>query len=165
MAQKCAALMAHKAFRRQIKRLAAGICGTLAFWLPGALTAHATGTVHVQQDDGSMQVYPNATIRVSNKTLRITTADKKGTLIIDKAACSFIGAVMRCLPYDMTLDQGGGATPLDFQRGTVYLNPTGDKQPLPLTSNQLPPHGILLSLTTKIGTIVNVTGTIDQESK
>ena len=164
-AQKCAALMAHGSFGRHMIRAAAAIWAAVVFVLAGSLTAGATGTVHVQQSDGSMQAYPNATIRVSNKTLRITTADKKGTLVIDKAACSFIGAVMRCLPYNMTLDQGGGATPLDFQRGTVYLNPTGDKQPLPLTSKQLPPHGIMLSLTTKIGTIVNVTGTIDQESK
>jgi hypothetical protein len=133
--------------------------------LGGAVTAGATGTVRVQQNDGSVQTYPNATIKVSNKTLRITTADKKGTLVIDKAACSFVGAVMRCLPYSMTLDQGGGATPLDFQRGTVYLNPTTDRQPLPLTSKQLPAHGIMLSLTTKIGTIVDVTGTMDEISK
>ena len=131
------------------------------FVLVGSLVAYATGTVRVQQDDGSVQVYKDAMIVVSNKTLRITTADKKGTLIIDKAACSYVGEVMRCLPYSMSLDQGGGLHPLDFQRGTVYLNATDDRQPLPLTSKQLPPRGIMLSLTTRIGTIVDVTGTID----
>lgn len=141
------------------------LCAMSAYLVAGAIAAQATGTVRVQQNDGSTQLYPNASIRVTNKTLRITTADKKGTLVIDKAACSFIGAVMRCLPYNMTLDQGGGAHPLDFQRGTVYLNPTTDKQPLPLTSKQLPPHGIMLSLTTKIGTIVDVTGVMDEISK
>ena len=131
------------------------------FVLVGSLVADATGTVRVQQDDGSVQVYKDAMIVVSNKTLRITTADKKGTLIIDKAACSYVGEVMRCLPNSMSLDQGGGLHPLDFQRGTVYLNATDDRQPLPLTSKQLPPRGIMLSLTTRIGTIVDVTGTID----
>jgi hypothetical protein len=127
--------------------------------------AWATGTVQVQQNDGSSQFYKNATIVVSNKTLRITTADKKGTLIIDRAACQLQGKVLRCLPYSMTLDQGGGATPLDFKIGTVYLNTTNEKQPLPPTSEQLPPNGIMLSLTTRIGTIVNVTGTIDKQTK
>jgi hypothetical protein len=127
--------------------------------------ARASGTVQVQQSDGSIQKYPNATIVVSNKTLRITTADKKGTLVIDRAACSLIGKVMRCLPYSMSLDQGGGAHPLDFQRGTVYLNGTDTPQPLPATSAKLPPNSIMLSLTTWIGTVVNVTGTIDKQTK
>jgi hypothetical protein len=127
--------------------------------------AWATGTVRVQQNDGSTQLYPGATIRITNKTLRITTADRKGTLVIDKAACSFLGELMRCLPTSMTLDQGGGMQPLDFQRGTVYLNLTDGNQPLPFSSKQIPPRGILLSLTTKIGTIVDVTGLIDEVSK
>ncbi|HME81317.1 MAG TPA: hypothetical protein VKF82_04505, partial [Candidatus Eremiobacteraceae bacterium] len=65
----------------------------------------------------------------------------------------------------MTLDQGGGTHPLDFQRGTVYVNLTDSKQPLSNSSMQLPPQGILLSLTTKVGTIVNMTGTIDKVQK
>jgi len=65
----------------------------------------------------------------------------------------------------MTLDQGGGSHPLDFQRGTVYANLTDSKQPLSQSSMQLPPNGIMLSLTTKIGTIVNLTGTIDKVQK
>ena len=133
--------------------------------LVGNAPARATGTVQVQQSDGSIQYYKNASIVVSNKTLRITTADKKGTLLIDRAACSLNGKVLICLPYDMTLDQGGGAHPLDFQRGTVYLNTTNEPQPMPATSQQLPGNGIMLSLTTKIGTIVNVTGTIDKQTK
>jgi hypothetical protein len=127
--------------------------------------AYAKGTVTVQQSDGSTQHYAGVTIRVVNKTLRITTADGLGTLTIDRAACSYVGDLMMCLPYDMTLTQGGGSHPLDFQRGTVYLNLTDAKQQLPLSSMQLPPQGILLSLTTKIGTIVNLNGTIDQVQK
>jgi hypothetical protein len=130
-----------------------------------ATAARATGTVRVQQSSGSVQLYPNSRIEINNKDLRITTADKKGTLVIDDAACSFVGQVMRCLPYSMALNQGGGLHPLDFQRGTVYLNLTDVKQPLPLTSKQLPPHSIMLSLTTKIGTIVDVTGQIDKVTR
>ena len=140
------------------------ICACACF-LTTSSEAYAKGTVTVQQSDGSTQRYAGVTIRVVNKTLRITTADGVGTLVIDRAACSYVGDLMMCLPYDMTLYQGGGAHQLDFQRGTVFLNLTDAKQQLPLSSMQLPPKGILLSLTTKIGTIVNLNGTIDQVQK
>jgi hypothetical protein len=136
-----------------------------AYVLAASSGAYAKGTVTVQQSDGSTQHYAGVTIRVVNKTLRITTADGVGTLAIDRAACSYVGSLLMCLPYDMTLDQGGGSHPLDFQRGTVYLNLTDAKQQLPLSSTWLAPQGILLSLTTKIGTIVNLSGTIDQVQK
>jgi len=140
------------------------ICACAVF-LTAASVAHAKGTVTVQQSDGSTQTYNNVSIVIANKTLRVTTADGVGTLVIDKAACSYVGNLQMCLPYSMTLDQGGGSHPLDFQRGTVYANLTDSKQPLSQSSMQLPPNGIMLSLTTKIGTIVNLTGTIDKVQK
>ena len=127
--------------------------------------AYAKGTINVQQNNGSVQVYHDVTIRVAHKALRVTTADGKGTLIIDKAACSFVGELQSCLPYSIKLEQGGVVKPLDFKRGTVYVNLTGDKQQLPYSSTQIPPQGILLSLQTKIGTIVNLSGVIDQVIK
>jgi hypothetical protein len=127
--------------------------------------AYAKGTVRVQQNNGSVQVYHDVTIRIAQKVLRVTTADGKGTLIIDKAACSFAGELQTCLPYSIKLDQGGSVKPLDFERGTVYVNLTDARQQLPYSSTQLPPQGILLSLRTKIGTIVNLTGEIDQVTK
>ncbi len=151
--------------RCPLRTLFGAIIVAAAIILASSSHAWATGTVRVQQQDGSVQLYPDATIRITNKTLRVTTADGKGTLIIDKAACSYLGDLMRCLPYSMTLNQGGGTHPLDFQRGTVYLNLTDVKQPLPLSSKQIPPRGIMLSLTTKIGTIVDITGLIDEVSK
>jgi len=140
------------------------ICACAVF-LTAASAAHAKGTVTVQQSDGSTQTYNNVSIVIAHKTLKVTTADGVGTLVIDKAACSYVGNLQMCLPYSMTLDQGGGSHPLDFQRGTVYVNLTDSKQPLSQSSMQLPANGILLSLTTKIGTIVNLTGTIDKVQK
>jgi len=136
-----------------------------AFVFAASGAVDAKGTVTVQQSNGSTQTYNNVTIVIAHKTLRVTTADGVGTLVIDKAACSYVGNLQMCLPYSMTLDQGGGTHPLDFQRGTVYVNLTDSKQPLSNSSMQLPPQGILLSLTTKVGTIVNMTGTIDKVQK
>ncbi|MGZ3553919.1 MAG: hypothetical protein ACXWNK_17995 [Vulcanimicrobiaceae bacterium] len=124
--------------------------------------AEAKGTVRVQQSSGSVQVYRDVAIRIVGKTLRVTTADGTGTLVIDKAACSYVGEVQRCLPYHITLDQGGGAHPIDLKEGTAYVNLTDAKQQLPLSSQQLPPHSILLALSTKIGTYLTMNGEIDR---
>ena len=145
--------------------LAKIVAATIVITLSASGIAGATGTMQVQQSDGSTQTYKNVSIVIGNKTLRLTTEDKKGTLLIDRAACYFVHKLMLCLPYSMTLDQGGGSQPLDFLKGTVYLNGTDEKLQLPASSQQLPPNGILLSLTTKIGTIVNLSGTIDKHIK
>jgi hypothetical protein len=130
-----------------------------------ASAADAKGTVRVQQSDGSTQVYPNVTLRIVNQTLRITTQDGKGTLVVTKAACSFEGDLMRCLPYELQLIQGGSENKLDFQQGTLYWNKTDTKQQLSASSTQVPPNGVLGLLLTKKGTIIAISGVIDEQSK
>jgi hypothetical protein len=129
--------------------------------------AGATGLVRVQQSDGSVQDYPNATIRYTPeaKTLSITTADGKGTLRIDQAACSYIGELYRCLLTRLSLTQNGQTHPLDFESGTVYANTTPAKLQLPLSSQSIPAHGILMALRTKAGTFISLTGTVDSGLK
>ena len=75
-----------------------------AFFLGGAAPALADGTVRVTQNDGTLQVYPNVSIRVVDKTLRVTSADGKGTLIVERAACSYTGELLRWLPYLVVWD-------------------------------------------------------------
>jgi hypothetical protein len=141
------------------------LIAAVAVVLAAGVSAQAKGTARIEQSDGSSQTYSDVDIRVSNKTLRLTSADGKGVLVIDRAACSYVGDILRCLPYSMTLDQGGGAHPLDFAGGTVYLNLTTDKQQMPSSSAQLPPHGILLAIQTKIGTLITLSGLMDEVSK
>jgi len=132
----------------------------------GAGVADAKGTARVQQHDGSVQVYPDVTIRlIRRKSLTLTTADGQGTLTIDKGACSYVGDIQRCLPYHVTLTQGGATHTLDFDRGTVYANLTDQKQQLPLSSTQLPPRGLLMALITERGTYITLTGKIDEVTK
>jgi len=125
--------------------------------------AYAKGTVRVQKSDGSVQVYPNVTMRIVGDTLRVTTQDGKGTLIVTRAACSFQGEIMVCLPYKLVLAQGGVEQPLGFQRGTFYWNRTDTKQQLSASTTQLPPNGMLGSLLTKKGTIIAISGVIDSK--
>ncbi len=128
-----------------------------------AAPAGATGLVRVQQSDGSVQTYPNVTIRYSkdSKALTITTADGLGVLTVDQAACSYVGAIYRCLLTKMSLTQNGTTQPLDFKTGTIYANTTEGNQNLPLSSQVVPPKGIVMALQTKAGTYISMTGTID----
>ena len=143
---------------RKLGMVAAAVLLSVAF-AQGA--ASAKGTMKVQQADGSVQVYNDVEIRAGNKQLKVTTADGKGTLRIDRAACQTVGELLRCLPYDMILTQNGKTYALDFQQGVVYVNKTKEKHNLPLSSTSVPPNGILMGISTKIGTFASMTGTID----
>jgi hypothetical protein len=107
-------------------------------------------------------VYHDVSIRViDHRAVRIESADRRGTLVISKGACSFSAQLLHCLPYSIVLDQMGKRHVIDFQRGSEYLNPGAASEPLPLSSERLPPHGIVLSLLTARGTYITVTGTVD----
>lgn len=126
----------------------------------------ANGTVLIQQKDGSVRTYQDVAIRIRNEELAVTTAAGDGTLVIGKDACEAVGRLLKCLPYDATLYQNGGKFRIPIKPGgTVWLNPTSSKQPLPHSGAGLAAHGVLLSVTSKKGTYVSLTGTIDEIRK
>ncbi len=132
----------------------------LAFGLITA-TANATGTTRVQQADGSVQTYTNVEMQISGATLRLRSSDRKATLEVASSACSLIGEVQRCLPYATTLRQHGATHIIELEHGTVYLNLSGETQPMSHSSQTLGPHEVLLLLHTTRGTIVSAKGTLD----
>lgn len=134
---------------------------TVLFSLPAA----AEGTARIQQADGTVNVYQHVKIQIVQKSLTMTTSDGKGTMIIYRAACSFQGDIMSCLPTGVTLVQGGAVNPIKIASGTVYANLTGDPHRLALSTTTLPPHSILMSLKTQRGTYVSLNGTIDKEKR
>jgi hypothetical protein len=145
---------------------ALGVILIVLGWLGmSAAPAAASGTARIQQKDGAVKTYANVYIRIANKSMSISSADRKGTFILQKAACSMVGKLMRCYPYDATLKQNGASRKIVLTNGTVWLNPGSQKEHLPKSSTQLPPRGVLLSLKTKAGTYVSVTGTIDELKK
>jgi hypothetical protein len=127
--------------------------------------ASATGTARIQQRDGSTKTYTNVRIVVLSESMAITSSDGEGTLVFGKAACTKIGELLRCIPYDATLEQHGQSTHVPLQYGTVWLNPSSSTQQLTHSSTQLPPRGVLLSIQTKAGTYVSVTGVVDRIQK
>jgi hypothetical protein len=132
---------------------------------PGAF-ADAAGTAKIHQPDGTERVYSNVRIRVQDhERLLITSHDGKGTLIVNKASCTAIASLMRCLASSAELDQNGGVLPIAVKSGTVWLNPGDTAQQLPYTSAQLPPRGVMMALETQRGTFVGLTGTVDEVIK
>jgi hypothetical protein len=149
-------------------RFARGIaaCLLLAGMLAApTLPARATGTALIQKSDGSTKIYKNVTVRIADAALAITSADGEGTIVIGKASCTKIGELLRCLPYDATLLQHGETAHIPIVSGTVWLNPTSANQPLSHSSTQLAPHGVMMSLHTKAGTYVSLTGIVDEVKK
>lgn len=123
--------------------------------------ASAKGLVKVQQANGSVQLYPDSTFHVVGKTLKITTADKKGTLVITDAACSYVEQkLLRCLPYAVVLQQNG-TFPIAIKSGTIYYNPTHEPRLLKYSSMQIPPNGVLGIMQSAHGTYVTITGEVD----
>jgi hypothetical protein len=128
--------------------------------------AGASGTARIEQPDGSVKTYDAVHIRVQgNQRLLITSSDGKGTLVVNKASCTAIASLLRCLAYSAELDQNGLVLPIALQTGTVWLNLSGAIHQLPFSSTQLATRGVLMALDTKRGTHVALTGTLDEVTK
>jgi hypothetical protein len=128
--------------------------------------AGASGRARIQQPDGVVKVYDGVHIRVQDhQRLLITSSDGKGTLVINKASCTAIADLLRCLPYSAELDQNGRVLPIAVQTGTVWLNMSSATHQLPFSSTQLATRGVLMALATKRGTHVSLTGTVDEVTK
>jgi hypothetical protein len=123
--------------------------------------ASASGTVRIQQPDGSTKTYTNVRIQANQENLALTSSDGKGTLVFGRASCTKVGELLECLAYDATLFQNGEKTHIALKNGTVWYNPSDTTQTLSNSSTQLPHHGILLSAESKRGTYVTMTGVLD----
>jgi hypothetical protein len=141
------------------------MAAALALFALNATAARATGTLSINHRDGTVNTYEGVTVNVFTGSLFLTTADGAGTLVVNRAACSYQAKIIVCLPTSVILVQGGKSSALTLTTGTVYLNYTDDAQPLTLSSKKLPAHAAILSFTTGNGTYVNLSGTIDQVIK
>ena len=128
----------------------------------GADAARAAGTVVIRQITGHSDVYNDVAIKIIHNALFLTSADGKGTLVINRAACSYQGNLLVCFPTSATLVQAGKTSALDLKTGTLYLNLTDSPEQLVLSTTKVPAHSILFSFTTKRGTYINLNGRIDK---
>lgn len=151
-------------FRVTIGRIAA-LAAAVVLCVGSGAPARADGMAQIQQADGTVDTYPGVKIQIVQKSLTMTSPDGKGTLIVSRAACFYRGDIMLCLPTGATLVQAGSVSSIKLKSGTIYLNLTGQSQPLSRSSMQLPPHSVMVALTTARGTYISLSGTIDKESK
>jgi hypothetical protein len=146
-------------------KILASLCAFMAWLALTPAPAAAKGTMVVHRFNGNVNTYKEVEIKVLHGALFVTTKDGKGTLVIHRAACSYQEKVLVCFPTSVSLVQGGKTQPLDLKTGTLYFNTTDDAQPLVLSSRKIPPHSMLLSLSTKRGTYASMNGRIDQVVK
>jgi hypothetical protein len=130
-----------------------------------ALTApaSATGTVRIQQRDGTVQTYTGVTLKVSNKTLILISADKFSTVVLSGADCAHDGAIVRCTGGGFSLVQQGKRHNVAFKSATFYFNLTDQDQSLSLSTTKVAPHSVLFAVVTAKGTYITGNGKLDQE--
>ncbi len=143
-------------------RLAIACLAFTATWLAAAPRAGAAGVALIQLSDGKVRTYSDVFIALEGETLTLRTSDGKGTLRIATGACSFDKSIERCLPYSAILTQNGKTHKIALSYGTVFLNVTNQPHRLPLSSDELAPHTVLVLLKTAHGTYVTVKGTLDR---
>lgn len=69
--------------------------------------ASARGVTLIQESNGTVKTYSDVYMALGGQMLTLRSPDKRGTLRILTGACSFDKSVERCLPYSVTLTQGG----------------------------------------------------------
>lgn len=139
----------------------AGLAAALIVLLAGTLPARATGVVHIQQKDGSVKTYADVNVAVDPSSLRLTTSDGVGTLYVGRAACTAVGQLIKCAPYDATYIAHDVSTHIVLIDGNAWLNPSQKAQSIPDSNRKLAAHGVTLTMRTKAGTTVTLSGTAD----
>lgn len=135
----------------------------IAFVLALTAQAPATGTVRIQQSDGSVQTYTGVTMKVANKKLTFISADKVSTVVISGASCGLRGALVRCMGGGFSLLQDEQQHIVPFKAATFYFNPTSQNQELPLSTTKIHPHSVIFAVQTAKGTYITGNGKLDQE--
>jgi len=142
------------------KFVAALLAIAFCIFVPAA--AGATGTINIHRSNGTSNRYGDVEIRIFSGSLFLTSDNGRGTIVITQAACSYQGKIIVCLPIAAALVQEGESDALNLKNGTIYLNYSGAAQPLSRSSAKLPANSILVALTLKDGTFIEVRGKIDE---
>ncbi|HEY2473861.1 MAG TPA: hypothetical protein VGI19_03575 [Candidatus Cybelea sp.] len=124
--------------------------------------ACATGTIAIHHSNGKTSTYNDVEIKVLSGSLFLTTDDGNGTIVVTRAACSYQGKLIVCLPTLAALVQDGESSPLALKTGTIYLNYTGEAQSLWKSSQKVPANSAMVALTLQNGTFITLHGRLDQ---
>jgi hypothetical protein len=125
--------------------------------------ALASGTVRIQQSNGTVQTYTGVTFRVVNKTLMLTSADKVSTVVISGGTCAHNSNLVRCTGGGLSLQQDGKTHNIPFKTAAFYFNVTNQDQTVPQSTMKVGPHSVVFSAQTAKGTSISGDGKLDQE--
>jgi len=147
---------------RSVGLLAASLSLSTALTLFGGISrADATGTTRIQHRDSDVTDYRHTRFTIDNHALSLTSPDGKAKLTIALIGCVKTGELHTCQPGGAEYRKNGAVRAVNITSGTLYFNPTGEKLPLSLSSTQVPPHGVILTIHTARGTYLSATGKID----
>ena len=144
-----------------MKAIAPILFGALLFAC--AAPALATGNVRIEQSDHSVQTYTNVVLRIVNKTLMLTSADKVSTVVISDAQCAHKGALIKCTGGRLSLQQDRKNHSIPFKTATFYFNLTDQDQPVPSSTMKLGAHSVVFMALTAKGTHITGNGKLDKE--
>ncbi|HEY1656698.1 MAG TPA: hypothetical protein VGF86_16455 [Candidatus Tumulicola sp.] len=142
------------------------LAGLIAAGIVLSLTtpAWAAGTVRIQQSNDTVQTYTNVNLKIVNKTLMLTSADKVSTVVISGGSCANAGELIRCNGGGMSLKEDGSNHVIPFKSATFYFNLTDQDQMLPLSTVKVGPHSVVFAAHTVKGTFITGSGTLDGSS-
>jgi hypothetical protein len=126
------------------------------------VTAHATGTINIVRQNGTKDRYSDVEVKIFSGSLYLTSDDGNGTIVVTRSACSYQGEIVVCLPTSAALVQDGESDALDLKTGTIYYNYTTTSQSLSHSSAKLAGNSVMVSLTLRDGTYINMRGKIDE---
>lgn len=134
----------------------------LALVVASTAPALATGALRIQQNDNTVEYYTNVSMRIVNKTLTLTSADKVSTVVIKGGSCAHTGDLVRCTGGAMSLRQAGATREIPFKSATFYFNLTGNELTLPLSTTKLGAHSVVFAARTDKGTYITGSGRLDE---
>ncbi len=138
-----------------------GLVAAMVLVFAGALPAGATGVVHIQPKNGPVKTYAGVKIALDSASMALTSSDGVGTLYVGRAACTTVGQLIKCAPYDATYIAKGVSTHIALVGGNAWLNPSKSAHPIPDSKSVLPPRGVVMTIHSKAGTTVTLSGTAD----
>ncbi|HEV8021220.1 MAG TPA: hypothetical protein VGP41_08180 [Candidatus Lustribacter sp.] len=135
-----------------------------ACMLAVAAPAFATGTVRIQQRDGSVKTYPSVILKLDGSwSLALTSADKVSTVVLSGGNCTPAGDIVRCSGGRLSFHQDGRNHAVPFKTATFYFNLTDRQQPLSSSATKIAPNSVSFAVTTAKGTSLTGSGKLDQE--
>jgi len=126
--------------------------------------ASATGTVKIQQSDGSISTYSDVGLKITKTALYMTSSDKVSTVVVSGATCTKNDDMYRCTGGGMTLDEDGKPHTVPFKSATFYFNLTDQDQTLSMSTMKLGAHSVMFVAQTAKGTFITGNGKIDEET-